>query len=600
MAVGVQQSITKAERDFRCRIKPEVTMKFGVLALDYDGTIARDNVLSPDVKAAIAEARARGIVVVIATGRILSDLRSAAGDLDFVDAVVAENGAVLAFPNGQTRIVGHPPPQIFCDELRRHGVAFKSGQCIIEADASLAPTILTVIKDLQLPLVILFNRGRLMVLPQAISKGTGLRDALHILRLSPHNAIAIGDAENDHDLLAECELAAAVGWGSAMLQAEADAVVNGDGPSAVAAYIRRAITQTRLPAARVGRHRLTVGTEQDGRPVTSDVSGVNVLIVGETQSGKSWATGLLCEQMIVQGYCVCVIDPEGDYGGLESLPGVVVLQPAEQPPEMTDVARALQHFDLSVVVDLSRIHLQEKIEYLKTLLPMLASLRRRTGLPHRIVVDEAHYFLHEPSIKQLLDMELGAYTIVTYRPSDLHPDLLRAIDVVVTKRLTDVHEVETLLAMAKNKKAYPGATAILGELPIDQAVAATREAEGQFRRFKLLPRLTTHVRHRQKYFDFEVVPGQEFVFTEHQKPIGTSARSLKQFAALLQDCPTSCAGDHARRGDFSRWIANVFYDHGLASDIRKIEQRYRLGHVGDVRQSIAELILARYASSAEG
>ena len=108
-------------------------MKFGLLALDYGGTNARDSVLSSEVKAAIAEARASGIVVIFATGRILSDLRRVAGDLNFVDAVVAENGAVLAFPDGQTRIVGHLPPQIFFDELRRRGVAFESGQCIVEA-----------------------------------------------------------------------------------------------------------------------------------------------------------------------------------------------------------------------------------------------------------------------------------------------------------------------------------------------------------------------------------------------------------------------------------------------------------------------------------
>ena len=483
-------------------------MKFGVLALDYDGTIARDGVLSPDVKAAIAEARAHGIVVIIVTGRILSDLRDAAGDLNFVDAVVAENGAVLIFSNGQTRQVAHPPPQIFFNELQRRGIAFRSGQCVVEADASAAPAILAIIRELELPLIILFNRSRLMVLPQAISKGTGLREALTILRLSPHNAIAIGDAENDHDLLAACELAVAVSWGSVRLQAEADEVVNGDGPSAVATYIRRAITQTRLPAGRLGRHRITVGTEQDGRRLTFDIRGRNILIVGETQSGKSWTTGLLCEQMIIQGYCLCVIDPEGDYGGLELLPGVVVLRSTNQPPDIKDVARALQHFDLSVVLDLSCVHLEEKIEYLKALLPMLASLRRRMGLPHRIVVDEAHYFLHEPNVRELLDMELGAYTIVTYRPSDLHPDLLQAINVIVTKRLTNIHEVQTLLRMVKNRNVDPGGAAILRELPIDQAVAATREAEGEVWRFNLLPRLTAHVRHRAKYFDFNVVHGQ--------------------------------------------------------------------------------------------
>ncbi len=574
-------------------------MKYSVLALDYDGTIAREGVLSPDVKSAIAEARASGIVVIIVTGRILSDLQHAAGGLNFVDAVVAENGAVLALRNGQTRILGHLPPQVFFDDLRRRGVAFKSGQCVVEADASAAPAILAAIRELQLPLVILFNRGRLMILPQAVSKGTGLRNALNILRLSPHNAIAIGDAENDHDLLAECELAAAVGWGSATLKSEADEVVNGDGPSAVATYIRRATTQMRLPAGRIGRHQLTMGEEQDGRPLTIPIRGRNVLIVGEPQSGKSWATGLLCEQMIIQGYSLCVIDPEGDYGGLESLPGVVVLRAADQPPAITDVTHALRHFDLSVVVDLSHVQLQEKTKYLKAVLPMLASLRRTTGLPHRIVVDEAHYFLHEPNIKQLLDMELGAYTIVTYRPSDLHPYVREAVEIVVAKRLTNPHDVETLLAMAKARNMEPANAAFFGELSTDEAVVAAKESQGQLRRFRLLPRLTAHVRHRAKYFDFEVVHGQEFVFTDNGKPIGSPARSLKQFAALLQGYPRSSVGEHAGRGDFSRWIANVFYDHLLASDIRTIEQRYRLSHLGDVREPIAALIMARYGDSAD-
>src|SRR6185437_7966576 len=71
-------------------------MRLTVLALDYDGTIARDGVLDPDVGASIADARERSITVLIVTGRILDDLRRVAGDLGFVDAVVAENGSVVA------------------------------------------------------------------------------------------------------------------------------------------------------------------------------------------------------------------------------------------------------------------------------------------------------------------------------------------------------------------------------------------------------------------------------------------------------------------------------------------------------------------------
>jgi len=574
-------------------------MKFGVLALDYDGTIARDGVLDPDVKAAIIEARGRGIVVLIVTGRILSELRQMAGDLKFVDAVVAENGAVLAFPNAQSKLIGHLPSQVFFDELRRRGIEFKAGQCIVEADAATAPRILAVIRELELPLAMLFNRSRLMLLPQAISKGTGLREALNTLRLSVHNAIAIGDAENDHDLLAACETAVAVGWGSAALQKEADEIVHGDGPRAVAAYIRQVAKETRLPHDRPGRHRINLGMAEDGCPVAIAVHGRNILVVGEPQSGKSWVTGLGCEHMILQGYCVCVIDPEGDYSGLESLPGVVVLGGEGPAPDIPDVARALRHFDMSVIVDLSRIPYEEKVSYLKALLPMLASLRQNTGLPHRIVVDEAHYFLHEPNVKQLLDLELGAYTLVTYRPSDLHPDLRRGIEVVVAKRLTHPQEVQTLLTMVKNRNVEPEWTTLLGKLPTNEAalLPGAEEAAGRLRRFTLLPRLTPHVRHRTKYFDVQLAGGQEFVFTDNGKPIGAPARSLKEFVSLLASTPVTSLGEHARRGDFSRWIANVFHDNRLASDVRKIEQRYRLGHLDDVRQPMATLIQERYGLS---
>jgi multidrug efflux pump subunit AcrA (membrane-fusion protein) len=107
-----------------------------------------------------------------------------------------------------------------------------------DTDAGSAEKILELIRQLELPLVLLFNHSRLMVLPQAISKGTALREALNALRLSAHNAVAIGDAENDHDLLEACEVGVAVSWGSPALQKKADDVLVGDGPHAVAGYPR--------------------------------------------------------------------------------------------------------------------------------------------------------------------------------------------------------------------------------------------------------------------------------------------------------------------------------------------------------------------------
>ncbi len=571
-------------------------MKFRVLALDFDGTIAQDGVLDPDVRSAVIEARSRGIVIVLVTGRILDDLKRLIGDLSIFDAIVAENGAVLWFLSGHSRLIGHPPPPGFLNELRRRNIAITVGQCIVDCDASCAPQVLAVIRQLELPLLLLFNRGRLMVLPQSVSKGIGLRTALATLRLSVHNAIGIGDAENDHDLLSTCELGVAVAWGSRALKDQADEVLEGEDPSAVAGYVRQVAEELRLPPERMGRYRLNLGTDRDGQPVAVAVRGRNVLIAGEIQSGKSWVAGLASEQLILQGYSICVIDPEGDYRTLESLPGVVVFAAEDSPPELPDIARALRHPDMSVVIDLSRIGYSEKVDYLYTLLPMLAALRRATGLPHRIILDEAHYFLHEPNIHDLLDLNLGAYTLVTYQLSSLHPDVRRAIEAIVVKRITDPHEVHALVAMAGHPALGSEWTEILGTLAIDEAAILPRseESQGKLRRFELLPRLTSHIRHKAKYLDIQLIAEQSFVFTEDGRTVGSPARTLKEFIGQLHRLPIPVIAGHARRGDFSSWFAGVFHDNLLAADVRKIEQRCRLGHSNKLRESLIKSIQARY------
>jgi hydroxymethylpyrimidine pyrophosphatase-like HAD family hydrolase len=468
-------------------------MKLRVLALDYDGTIAQNGKLDAHVKAAIIEARARGVAVVLVTGRILSELKKVVGDLSLFDAIVAENGAVLFFPSGYSRLIGERPPAAFLEELRRRKIDFLAGESVVESDADSAPQILAAIRQLELPLALLFNRDRLMVLPQGVSKGIGLRAALATLRLSVHNAVGIGDAENDHDLLAACEIGVAVGWGSQALKERADEVLEGKGPHAVAGYIRRIAEESRLPPERMGRYRLALGTETNGNPVAVAIGGRNVLIAGEVQSGKSWFNGLVCEQLILLGYSVCVIDPEGDYRALESLPGVVIFTGQDSPPDLPDVARALQHPDMSVVIDLAHIAHPEKVQYLHALLPLLAALRRTTGLPHRIVVDDAHYFLQEPNVKDLLDLNLGAYTLVTYRLSDLHPDVRKGVEAIVVKRITDPAEVHALVAIAGDPKLEENWRTILGHLKIGEAaiLSVSREDPGGLRCFDLLPRLNT-------------------------------------------------------------------------------------------------------------
>lgn len=571
-------------------------MKFCVLALDYDGTIAENGKPHLAVMQAIQEARASGIVVVLVTGRILSDLKKVAGDLNIFDAVVAENGAVLAFSNGRTRALGRPPPSSLLDELCRHKVEFSVGDCVLEADASSAPRILGTVQKLQLPLVLVFNRSRVMLLPQGISKATGLRAALDNLRLSLHNCIAIGDAENDFQLLEAAEIGVAVAWGSKSLFEIADEVVPGKGPVAVADYIRGVIENTRLPPNRVDRRRVPLGQTADGHPLEMAVHGRIILVAGDPRSGKSWVTGLFCEQLILQGYCLCVIDPEGDYGPLEALPGVVVFGGDEPPPRLSDVARALRYPDISVVLDLSQSTHAEKVDYLSALLPMVAELRRNTGQPHWIVVDEAHYFLQEPDFRQRVDIELAGYMLVTHRVSNLPPDLLKEVESIIVTQITDPRETHALTSMYGRAGDEAEWESLLNGLTIDEAALLPRmdAPERRLQRFNVAGRMTPHVRHRSKYLEVPMLEHHAFVFTCNGSPIGSSARTLKEFVMMLARLPVASIDGHTRNGDFSRWIADVFGDQPLAAEMRKVERQYRRGQVTNLVESLIAPIRERY------
>ena len=446
-------------------------MKLSAIALDYDGTIALNGLMDARVREAICEIRSAGTLVILATGRRRDDLQRIAGDLTCFDLVVGENGALLHFPaSGQDARLAHDPPRAFLDALTARGVQFFVGRTIVDADASNAPVILSVIRDLELQLSLIFNQDRVMVLPPTIGKSTGLRHALRTLRVSPHNALAIGNAENDHDLLDACEVGVAVAWGSQALCQVADEILPGSDPSAVAPYLRSLVRHSWLSAAQMGGRHINLGRQADGEPLTLTHRGRTLLITGEPGSGKSWLAGLLGEQFILQGYSLCIVDSDGDYRALETLPGVVVLDGEVHKPGAGALARALQHPELSVIVDVSGLTQSGQAEYAEALLPWLADLRRQAGLPHRILLDDAQRLLAGVTNTHLLAPALGGYILVTERAAALD-DAFRG----------------------------PGHTVVLITDRRNKAEATLLAEDGRgndSRRFTMLPRLTAHARIR--------------------------------------------------------------------------------------------------------
>lgn len=309
--------------------------------------------------------------------------------------------------------------------------------------------------------------------------------------------------------------------------------------------------------------------------------------------------GPLCEQLILQGYCVCLIDPEGDYRSLETLPGVITLGGDDPPPSARELVKALRHPDVSVIVDLSKISHRKKVEYLNTLLPLLITLRRRSGLPHKILLDEAHYYLGGSDSGRLIDPELAGYIFVTYRISGLAASIRSSADaVVLVTRETDPHEAATLLRMCRPlpPDITPG---IFRDLATNEAalLPGAEESQGHVRRFKLAPRLTSHVRHQAKYLDMPVLDQHAFVFTDDRSH-GPRAHTLKEFTGLLTALPSDRIRAHLQRHDFSSWLADVFRDNPLASHVRALEGR-ATEDARDLAADIAQSIRARYEIAAE-
>jgi hypothetical protein len=100
---------------------------------------------------------------------------------------------------------------------------------------------LQVIRELGLELQVIFNKGAVMVLPSGLNKASGLKVALDELGLSPSNTVGVGDAENDHAFLDQCECSVAVANALPLLKERVDFVTNGARGAGVTELIDRII-----------------------------------------------------------------------------------------------------------------------------------------------------------------------------------------------------------------------------------------------------------------------------------------------------------------------------------------------------------------------
>ena len=204
-------------------------MRYVVLALDYDGTLAKDGLVPPEAIAGLKRVIDSGRKLILVTGRQLGELMALFPDIGLFERVVAENGAVIYHPaTRETRVLAERPAESFIDALKARDVSPLSvGEVIVASYEPHETAILDTIRNQALELQVIFNKRSIMVLPSGVNKATGLAAALQELRLSPRNVVGVGDAENDQAFLNICGCSAAVGNALPSLKRQVDWVLKG-------------------------------------------------------------------------------------------------------------------------------------------------------------------------------------------------------------------------------------------------------------------------------------------------------------------------------------------------------------------------------------
>jgi hydroxymethylpyrimidine pyrophosphatase-like HAD family hydrolase len=575
------------------RVNGGSSMRYVALACDYDGTLARGGIVGQSTVAALERLRATGRRLVLVTGRELDDLLRIFPAPRLFDRIVAENGGLLYDPNTcDIQTLGEAPPEEFTRELERRGVSPLSvGRVITATWEPHDVTVLQVIRDMGLELQVIFNKGAVMVLPSGVNKATGLRQALDALKLSLHNTVGVGDAENDHAFLSACECGVAVANALDSIKGRVDLVTASDHGAGVEELIDRLIDSDLAELnAQVRRHDLLVGRAEDGSDVRLPSYNGVVLIAGPSGAGKTSVTTVFLERLSDAAYQCCVIDPEGDY---HELPGTIALRGGDIRTLAEEAGQVLDRPTESAVASLMDLRLDDRPQFLQTLLPQLLKLRASTARPHWIVIDEAHHLLPatwEPREETLL-AHLNNIVLVTVHPDHVARPVLRLVDALI---IVGGEPQATLDAFARGR----GDGSI--DLPMhaeDHKLAWLLRGDLPPVRFRGLEPAADRRRHQRKYAEGELAEHRSFYFRGPHGRLNLRAQNLEFFLQLADGVDDETWLFHLHRHDVSQWFRTVIKDDSLATEAAEIEGRDDLSP-DESRAAIRAAIERRYTTPA--
>jgi HAD superfamily hydrolase (TIGR01484 family) len=572
-------------------------MRYFCLVCDYDGTIAHDGRCEPSTLDALKRVRASGRKLILATGRQLPELLDVFSEHSIFDRIVAENGAILYRPESKDcKALADPPASEFVDELRRRGVnPLSVGQSIVATWHPHESTVLEVIRDLGLELQVIFNKDAVMVLPSGINKATGLKVALKELLLSPHNAVGVGDAENDHVFLGMCECSVAVANALPALKERADLVTAGSHGAGVEELIEKLLSDDLASLApRLKRRTILLGRTEQGGDFLLDPYESRLAIAGPSGSGKSTTVAAIVERLVEKKYQVCLFDPEGDYDEFERF---VTLGGPQQVPGVSEALEVLNAMEYSLSLNLLGVPLADRPSMFMSFLARIQELRAKTGRPHWVIIDEAHHLLPATldSASLTLPKELTSFALVTVHPDQVARAILSSANGLIAVGPNPASVIAQFSAGAGKDlrpQSLPDPPREAGEV-----IAWWFCESPQPLKVKVEPAKTELRRHRRKYATGELGEDKSFYFRGADGKLNLRAQNLKTFAQIAEGLDEDTWAHHLRQADYSQWLRNSVKDAEVAEEVAKIEKNGQLGP-SESRTQILDAIRKHYTAPA--
>jgi HAD superfamily hydrolase (TIGR01484 family) len=578
-------------------------LRYFCLISDYDGTLAHDGSVTQSTLEALKRVKASGRKLVLATGRELPDLLRVFPETSLFDLAVVENGALLYNPaTGEKRLLAEAPPAAFVEELRRRGVLPLSvGESIVATWHPHETTVIEVIRTLGLEMQVIFNKEAVMILPSGVNKGTGVRVALEELGLSTHNALGVGDAENDHAFLGICECSVAVGNALPVLKERADVVTEKTHGAGVEEIIEQLLADDlRSLQPRLRRHDILLGRTDDGEEFCLGPYGTRVTVAGPSGSGKSTVVTAIVERLIQKQYQVCVIDPEGDYDDFGQF---VTLGGSDRIPGVSEILEVLRTSGTSISVNLLGVPVADRPNYFVGLLPRLQELRARTGRPHWIVIDEAHHLLPSEldSASLSIPSSLGSFALITVHPKSVSRVLLEAVNHVIAIGpepggvIQQVNEGTGKSWSAPAQAVSGGAASSGAGTRNGQMLVWQLPESNPPTRVMLEPAKAVLRRHKRKYASGELGEDKSFYFRGPEGKLNLRAQNLTVFAQIAEGVDEATWIHHLKKNDYSLWFREAVKDNVVADEIAVIEKNAQL-QPGESRSLILETIRKHYTN----